>query len=349
MRPGRAIFRRSAGFQLLLFFVLLGVIDVSLLALVLIRGSNPFWLVSSVYYSNFLVVPLRVCAAVMLSELRRGPRLSRLLLVPSLALVCVFIYATFVEPHRLQVDRVTILTSKLDRELKLVHISDLQSRKIESYEQRVFETINQLDPDIVVHTGDLVQPWKMSLYREELERAAQLFGTLKPRIGVYHVEGDVDLDTDLVKFDQLAGTHSLNNTSTNLGPIQILGLRLMESRQSNPPPIGSFLKESDSSQFRIVIGHTPNFIPNAAPGIDLCLAGHTHGGQVQLPWVGALVTMSDIPRSWAYGFRQHNGVWLNISAGIGAEHTAYLPSIRFLCPPRITLITLKPSGAGGGK
>lgn len=77
----------------------------------------------------------------------------------------------------------------------------------------------------------------------------------------------------------------------------------------------------------------------AGDGADVVLAGHTHGGQLCLPGVGALVTNCDLPRSQAKGLHRHKGCWLHVSAGIGTSPTA---PVRFACPPEATLLTLVP-------
>jgi predicted MPP superfamily phosphohydrolase len=99
----------------------------------------------------------------------------------------------------------------------------------------------------------------------------------------------------------------------------------------------------DTDALNIVMGHRPDFIlkVNDFP-IDLCLAGHTHGGQIRIPFFGPLVIFSTIPRDWARGYRVVGNTRLNVSAGIGAEHHRGLPSIRLNCPPEMTLIHFLP-------
>jgi predicted MPP superfamily phosphohydrolase len=75
----------------------------------------------------------------------------------------------------------------------------------------------------------------------------------------------------------------------------------------------------------------------AADGADLVLAGHTHGGQLCVPGVGALVTNCDLPRSQAKGLSTHDGSVLHVSAGLGTS--PYAP-VRFACRPEATLLTL---------
>ena len=104
-----------------------------------------------------------------------------------------------------------------------------------------------------------------------------------------------------------------------------------------------WLGDSDQADFRILMGHLPNYATAMQEQpIDLCLAGHTHGGQVRVPFYGALTTYSEIPREWARGFRRIGVPYLNVSAGAGSNRRHGLPPIRFNCPTEMTLIELVP-------
>ena len=98
----------------------------------------------------------------------------------------------------------------------------------------------------------------------------------------------------------------------------------------------------------IGLSHTPE--PSvvdafAGDGFSLVLSGHTHGGQVRLPGVGALVTNCGLDRSRARGLsRWGDHAWLHVSAGLGTS--PYAP-VRFCCPPEATLLTLVPRRGGG--
>ena len=73
--------------------------------------------------------------------------------------------------------------------------------------------------------------------------------------------------------------------------------------------------------------------------VDLYLAGHTHGGQIRIPFGGPIIIPSRVPRSWARGFRELGATRLNVSAGIGCEHASRLPSMRLFCPPEMTVFS----------
>ena len=92
-------------------------------------------------------------------------------------------------------------------------------------------------------------------------------------------------------------------------------------------------------RFGIAVMHSPDSAPETvACGYTLVVAGHTHGGQVRMPFVGALVTNSDLPRRLASGMIRFGGSFLHVSPGLGTSK--YAP-FRFLCPPEATLLELR--------
>ena len=100
---------------------------------------------------------------------------------------------------------------------------------------------------------------------------------------------------------------------------------------------GPFDPDAD---LRLGVAHAPYrrvLDAMAADGADLILAGHTHGGQVCLPWVGALVTNCDLPRSQAKGLSGWRESALHVSAGLGTS--PYTP-IRLACRPEATVLTV---------
>ncbi len=104
---------------------------------------------------------------------------------------------------------------------------------------------------------------------------------------------------------------------------------------------GEVLHRSNPKRFSILVGHNPNFALEE-PAADLYLAGHTHGGQVVLPFLGPLITFSDLPNAQVAGRTDFpNGSTLIVSQGIGMERYD-APRLRFLCPPELVVIDLMP-------
>ena len=264
-------------------------------------------------------------------------------------LAVIRIWTNVIEPGMLRVREVTIVTPKLTREVRILHISDVQPGYVGSYEARAFAKMNSLKPDLILHTGDLLQPYADRDLDTEWGKLVALWKTLNPPLGKFTVEGDVDwrwikyLDTPDCPIRWL---HS-SETSIDVDgkTIRIFGLPLDQTHIGSKAmaPVRSWFKQTKPEEFSILMGHGPDFVEAAESyPIDLCLAGHTHGGQVRIPFFGPLITFSKLPRELARGFHQVGDTHLNVSAGVGGEHSGGIPTIRFNCPSEMTLIRLVP-------
>jgi uncharacterized protein len=123
----------------------------------------------------------------------------------------------------------------------------------------------------------------------------------------------------------------------------LVGLTPGMSRGHDRAAFDELLRQAPVADVRILLGHNPNFVASlgqSAGPATLALAGHTHGGQVVLPFVGPLYTKTRLPRRYASGVHDLQGVTLHVSAGVGMERGA-APQIRFLCPPEICILELR--------
>ncbi|MEO1653189.1 MAG: hypothetical protein AAFU64_06570, partial [Bacteroidota bacterium] len=172
---------------------------------------------------------------------------------------------------------------------------------------------------------------------------SDLFKSLSVPHGIYNVIGDTDDFLEVSSFDKNSGVTTLRDEDIQIPNLKlnILGLKLASSRYGKQDLFKRWQLARDESNFSIMVGHAPDFVLDTAPDqADLYLAGHTHGGQIRLPFWGALINHSRIPLEWSSGYIKTEGKNIHISAGIGAEHAYGLPSLRFNCPPEITLIEL---------
>ncbi|MGC6423846.1 MAG: metallophosphoesterase [Lentimonas sp.] len=258
-------------------------------------------------------------------------------------------YVTHVEPEHLVIKRVRLETPKLRQPLRLLHISDIQAGEVGDYQREIFAQIAILEPDIILNTGDFLQVVEPATFEKEWAKLHALIAEVNPRYGTYGAYGDTERELYRIKPADLEPLRILSSRSETVqldgGQLSILGLSLYQSRKGDwaMRSIDDWLKASDPNEFRIVFGHAPDYVMGLAEKpIDLCLAGHTHGGQVRLPFLGPLVIDSNIPKEWSRGFRRVGIPHLNVSAGAGSNRHKGLPPMRFNCPTEMTLIELVP-------
>lgn len=258
-------------------------------------------------------------------------------------------YVTSVEPQRLVVQHVRLETPKLTQPIRLLHISDIQSGGITDYEVQIFEQIKALNPDIILNTGDFLQVVPPATFESEFPKLLAMIQEVNPRFGTYAVYGDTERELYRVRPEDMAPLQILSSRSAHIdtggGRISLHGLSLYQSKNQiwATRTVEDWLAESRVDEFRILFGHAPDYALRVVDmPIDLCLAGHTHGGQVRLPWHGPLVIDSEVPKEWSRGFRRIGVPYLNVSAGAGSNRFEGLPQMRFNCPTEMTLIELVP-------
>jgi predicted MPP superfamily phosphohydrolase len=159
---------------------------------------------------------------------------------------------------------------------------------------------------------------------------------------VYAVTGSpaVDLDETVPALLKGLHLHWLQGKSVNLqvngDTLQIAGLSCSHKPFVDFPLLKQIVLPNPQ-EFTILLYHSPDLAPHAAElGIDLQLSGHTHGGQVCLPLLGAIVTGSLYGRRFQSGRYNLQNLVLYVTRGIGMEG-AGAPRVRFLCPPEIVL------------
>jgi predicted MPP superfamily phosphohydrolase len=229
------------------------------------------------------------------------------------------LYARYVEPHWLKIRTVRLGHGK--HTLRVCHISDLHYTPADRrYLERVCREIRKLKPDLVCFTGDLAD--SAALAREALELLVQL------GCPVYGVSGNHDIfDRTLYEtaFAATGGQWLENQTVALPGGCGTIGGLMRQSITALPVT---------DPRPRILLVHTPHTVADLhGQRYDLILAGHSHGGQIRLPFVGAFF----VP----YGLGPYDkGLFhtpvgpLYVNPGLG---TFCIPA-RFLCRPEITLV-----------
>lgn len=246
-----------------------------------------------------------------------------------------------VEPYWLEVSRVRVSTPKLENPVKIVVLSDFQTDVWGEYERQALRMAMNQKPDLMLLPGDYLQEYNS-------ERRKKLTGQLNTflkeigfsaKLGVYAVGGDIEKPVPtsqwLQIFQGLPVTAFPETKTLELPQLCITGLTLGDSRNTN-------LKIPKCEKFHIALGHAPDFALGNVRA-DLLVAGHTHGGQVRLPFFGPLMTLSQVPKKWAAGVTKLEGArTLVVSRGVGMER-GKAPRVRFLCRPDLVVIDLLPA------
>jgi predicted MPP superfamily phosphohydrolase len=260
------------------------------------------------------------------------------------------IVAFWVEPHRITLTRQILATSKLndDSVIKILHLGDLHIERITARERQLVDLVKSTQPDLILFSGDILN---LSYLKDPIawQAARDIMREWIAPSGVYAVKGSPAVDLPDVFPTLLEGlaVHWLNDEKVSLmikgQEFDLIGLNCSHKPFVDGPKLLP-LASSANSRFTILLYHSPDLAPIAArAGIDLELCGHTHGGQVRLPFFGALFTGSLYGKRYETGRIPVDKMTLYVSRGIGMEG-ASAPRVRFLCPPEVILWEIKGLG-----
>ncbi|HEY7400915.1 MAG TPA: metallophosphoesterase [Actinomycetota bacterium] len=264
--------------------------------------------------------------------------------------------------YRLRRYRLDILPAAGPAKLDVLHLSDLHFVRADERKARWLARLPRADVSVV--TGDfLAEP-------EAVEVAVAAVRPTRGTLASWFVLGSNDSyvprplnylnyfrskerrrrgakrgrGRELVAQLEADGWDDLTNVRRTVAldglPVELLGLDDAHIEKQDLRVVPRHAQD----RFGFAVMHSPNSAPEAAAcGYDLIVAGHTHGGQVRLPFVGALITNSDMPRRLASGLIRLGPSWMSLSPGLGTSK--YAP-FRFWCRPEATLLELRPRPAG---
>jgi len=249
------------------------------------------------------------------------------------------------------------------RPIRILHLSDLHFRKGQRRKHRFLGRLASTAPDLVVCTGDFLDE------ESGIGAAVPAVAQIRPSSRAFFVLGSHDYYAskpgnpfkyflgpsnrkppagrklpwrDLVaKLEERGWELILNRATTvdveGLGTVDVVGLDDPHIKRDDL----SVASPRSTPGFRLGVVHSPDAAPALAElGYDLIVCGHTHGGQIRVPGVGALVTNTKMPREMARGLSRLGSAWLHVSAGLGTSR--YAP-IRFACRPEACLLELTPA------
>ncbi len=253
------------------------------------------------------------------------------------------------------------------RPLRILHISDLHITPKQGGKLAWISELARLMPDLVALTGDVLS--HPDADGPTLEALSPLFGfsgvfvpgnndyfapTLKSPHHYFLSEDDSrpkGLPLDWAAFAKtLAGDSGWIDLTNHRTVMRVAGRRIdvrgVDDARLGRDRLSSVIgpREDADVELRLGLSHTPEprvLDAYTSDGVALTLSGHTHGGQVRVPFLGALVTNCGIDRARVRGLSRYEadgrGSWLHVSAGLG---TSPFAPVRFACRPEATLITL---------
>lgn len=230
------------------------------------------------------------------------------------------------------------LAAALDR-LKIVHLTDLHftGKVPRTFFDEVVRISNEIEPDLVAVTGDLVDRSGC------IDWIPETLGKLTSRYGVYFVLGNHDLWVDTDRLRHSLADSGLVDLAGCWTKLSVRGERVILAGNGLPwlPPAPD-LRDAPSPSceggpLRIALAHTPDRLRWArSNNIDLLLAGHTHGGQIRIPLIGPLLSAARLGAKYSSGLFHVRPTLLHVPRGISGR----IP-IRLNCPPELATLVLR--------
>ena len=265
-------------------------------------------------------------------------------LIPNLLLLAFGIYGFCIEPFMLTTSRIQVAVPGLDRPVRIIQLSDIHVEFTTKREKELPGYVAALQPDMIVITGDSISETYVN-NPNSIHDLRELIGQFSAPLGIYVVNGNVDSPQKVQMMFRGLDVHVLQDQEVRLPEIApnfvLIGLDYFDL-DIDKEELQTLMSQTKSGDFTLLLYHKPDLIYTAADlGVDLYLAGHTHGGQVRLPFYGALFTNSIYGKKFEMGFYQVKNTSLFVSRGLGFTG-GIAPAIRFLAPPEVVVIDLVP-------
>ena len=243
--------------------------------------------------------------------------------------------AFLIEPNRLTETHIPLRNAKLhnpNARIRIVQITDLhiEGPGPSPVLARITKRVAELKPDFIALTGDFMN--------NDTPEAHRILGaflkSLHARTASYAIRGNWDYDNNpdaelraagVVSIDHHIKTHYIAGARINFAGTVIKNLRRRLSAPENRDTVN------------VVLEHYPDYIYDVSgPNVDYYFCGHTHGGQVRLPFYGALTTLAKYGKRFEMGPYKVNGTYMYISRGVGMTGMSIF-KIRFNCPPELVV------------
>jgi predicted MPP superfamily phosphohydrolase len=259
-------------------------------------------------------------------------------------------YGFLIEPRRIVMERIEVRLKRLPGAFdgfRIAQISDIHygPYMTSAFVREAVEEINKLQPDLIVLTGDFVShPFGKPAGREGAAYIHPCLEELRP------------LRADYGRFAVLGNHDHWNHPATVRNALDAAGFPVLINQavalekentrlwlagvddvMAGRPDLEKALRRVPAGEAALLLAHEPDFADQAAKfPVDLQLSGHSHGGQVRLPGIGALI-LPPLARKYPIGWNRVGNLQVYTNRGFGVIG----PPVRWNCPPEITLLTLR--------
>lgn len=252
----------------------------------------------------------------------------------------ILVWAFYIEPNLLLVRDIAVKDSQLSG-LRIVYVSDIHACQDDgAFLERLVRKINSQNPDIILLGGDYVVAEIYKNKTMEPEKIISYLSGLKAKYGIFMVLGNHDSSR---KISQ-AIMNALKGTS--ITPLQNANKKLkINDKEICIVGIGDYscaqhrVEQAFNGAGKPIIAftHSPDLFPQIPDTVNYMFAGHTHGGQVTIPFYGPVARPRHLIGAYAKGYYEENSKRMFVSSGVGTSHL----KVRFFNIPEIVVADFK--------
>lgn len=241
----------------------------------------------------------------------------------------IIIYSRYIATTGIQIKEYSVINNKIPKSFKgfkVVHFSDLKygSTTNQKYLKKLVNKINELNPDIIIFTGDLITS-NYKLTDNDKKSIIENLNKLDPKIDTYSIRGDNDINetyNSIITQTKIIEINNLNKLIYYKGDTPIMLIGLDDSINGNQSLDMAFNYE-ENNYYKILITHEPDTYEKIKDkNIDLFLAGHSLNGQVRLPFIGSVYTPTGAKKYYDSKYKIDN-TEIYISNGLGTSKIPY--------------------------
>ncbi len=255
-----------------------------------------------------------------------------------------WLQARWINPYKLQINQMTLTSDYIEEKVRIIQLTDIHLGKYYKSKRldKLIDKVNELKPDLIVFTGDLIDDNRTF---NEVNEIVECLTKLEATYGKYAVYGNHDYayegDSRYRLIMQQSGFNLLVNECKlvkldNGQKINLIGLDDCIAGNTN---IEIAFKDVEDNGYNLLMVHEPDIVSELQGlPIDLLLSGHSHGGQIRFPFIGALYTpkYSKTYTKGLYKFNEQSRMQFYVSSGIGVTILPY----RLMNPPEVAVFDI---------